>query len=429
MTPYETYRIAEQRINEGLIRKYVSVPDMTDTRTRGKDRMKTMESFLRHCGNPQNGIPAIHVTGTSGKGSVCALISEILRQMGFRVGRHTSPYLQSATEKIWINNQYIRATQFADLVDWVLPKCHPFLRPETPASIHGMASVAIALEAFRLEQVDVIVMEAGCGGRYDLTSFVDTRVGVVTNVAEDHLASLGPTTRDIAWHKAGIARPSSVLINGARTEFADIFQQEAESVQCDLIEIPRKTETARQHNERIAKTAAAAFLHHMGRSCTPDTISIPSGVRLPGRFETLQSDSPTILLDGAHNHEKLATAVQYALSEDRYPRIALVGCMESHATCHTLSPLSKDFSGIVVTEPRVFGKKTTPAADLASLLSRTCDCPLEVIPNPSAALKRSLEIAARGMLLITGSFYLCGELREHWYSKEQVVCQRSSWPC
>ncbi|MFO8070732.1 MAG: Mur ligase family protein [Polyangia bacterium] len=269
MTPYDTYLRAERRINEGLIRLGLSLARPEGYVRDPEARMAAMRDFLDACGNPQRNLPALHVAGTSGKGSVCAAAASILRESGLSVGLHVSPYLQSATEKIWIDGLFVDALAFDELVEWVLPVARPRLRPETPASIHGMASVAVALEAFRRAEVDCIVFEAGCGARWDLTSLVETEVAVITNVGLDHVVSLGPGIERIAWHKAGAARAGRPLVCGATSgPAAEVIRDEARRVGAEMVEVPPRGD-AGDHNRRLAVRAAEELAGRLGRRLDP----------------------------------------------------------------------------------------------------------------------------------------------------------------
>lgn len=392
-------------------------------------RMDAMAAFLKTCGNPQSGIPAIHVTGTSGKGSVCAAIAGILKTAGLKVGLHVSPYMQSATEKIWIDGRYVSATQFADLVDWIMPKAKPLRVPETPASIHGMASVAIAFEAFRRAHVDVMIFEAGCGGRYDLTSFMDTSVAVITNVGLDHVVSLGPTIKDIAWHKAGIARQHTPLITGAGGDALTVIQQEAHLLNSPL-QIVSFRGTATAHNDALAAAAAATFMNRRHTPLSDDIIQTGiRSVRLPGRFEQVRDDRATVFIDGAHNADKLTAAVSHVVT--KFPnerRVAVVGLLGTKAEPKTIAPIIGHFDTIIATQPNVYGKQAFPAAETAALFCRECEEQPLVYPNPEDAVNAAVDAAQGGVVLICGSFYLCGELRNRWFAKQDVVLQQNSWP-
>ncbi len=426
---YARYLKAEQQINEGLIRVGMS---LLREQTGPKDpmkRMAEMRRFLAECGDPQVGIPAVHVAGTSGKGSVSAAIAGILTEAGLKVGLHVSPYLQSATEKIWIADRLVSSDEFADLVEWVMPIAAPRVHPDTPASIHGMASVAIALEGFRRANVDVMVFEAGCGGRFDLTSFIDTKVAVITNIGLDHVISLGPGLTQIAWHKAGVARRGAPLITGAAGETLGPIRAEAEKVDAPLVEVPSPG-TAREHNRALAEEAACQVARTLGIAL--DESVIARGVHrvcLAGRSEVMTDAGPRVVLDGAHNAEKLAVAVGMALADaGPGPRVCLVGFLGTKAKPELVRPLAGEFDHIVATQPQVYAKTSSPAEETAGLFTNA-GIDVSVEPDMNAALDAAMERATTcGTVLATGSFYLVGDLRERWFKKEDVVVSRTSWP-
>ena len=426
---YEKYLKAEHTINEGLIRVGIS---KERERTGPKDpnaRMVEMRNFLEALDNPQRGIPAVHVAGTSGKGSVSAHVAGLLTETGLKVGLHISPYLQSATEKIWIQGQFASADEFASLIDWVEPEARRRLHPDTPASIHGMASVAIAYEAFRRAEVDVMVYEAGCGARFDLTSFVDTKVAVITNVGLDHVLSLGPEIEQIAWHKAGVARPSVPLISGATESAGAVVRDEAARIGALLEEIPPGANPM-DHNRAIAIRAAQRMMQYFGK--TLDKSAIEMGlerVRLAGRSEVIEDGKRVIVLDGAHNGPKISVAISAAAERFRGgPRIAVVGFLGAKASPQLLQPFAGRFDQVVVTEPRVYAKTPMAAPESAEMFRQIGFDPI-VEPDADRALERAVELTEDGgNLLVTGSFYLIGELRDRWYPKKDVVLGRSSWP-
>jgi dihydrofolate synthase/folylpolyglutamate synthase len=429
---YQEYLRAEQEINEGLIRLGLSLERPEGYSRDPEARMDEMRSFLAACGDPQQGLPTVHVAGTSGKGSVCAAAAGILTEAGLRVGLHVSPYLQSATEKIWIEDRFVSAGEFAALVDWVLPVAGPRVRPETPASIHGMASVAIALEGFRRADVDVAVFEAGCGARYDLTSLVDTAVAVITNVGFDHVVSLGPGLADIAWHKAGAARSGVPLISGATAGVpAEVIRAEAERIGAPITEVAPGSDPW-DHNRQLAIEAARTLLRQ--RSLDLDEAVVRRGlgrVGLAGRCEELPRSrgEARVVLDGAHNREKITVAVDSALEHPSAGRrVAVIGFLGTKAGPDLVRPLAGRFDLAVATEPQVYGKAPCPAGETARLLREAGIDALEE-PLPLAALERGLAAAGGdGTVLVTGSFYLVGQLRERWFAKKAVVLERTSWP-
>ncbi|MCP4604770.1 MAG: hypothetical protein GY847_30325 [Proteobacteria bacterium] len=426
---YARYLKSERDINEGLIRVGLSLEREEAKPKNPEARMAEMRDFLNACGDPQKGIPAVHVAGTSGKGSVAASIAGILTESGLRVGLHVSPYLQSATEKIWVADRFVSADDFADLVDWVMPVAKPRVHPDTPASIHGMASVAIALEAFRRAEVDVIVFEAGCGGRFDLTSFVETSVAVVTNVGLDHVISLGPTIERIAWHKAGVARSGAPLVTGAAGKALGPIREEADRVGALLVEVPYSGD-AIAHNRALAVESASQVAGILGVALNEEIVTKGlSRIRLAGRSEVMPGNGPRVVLDGAHNADKLSVAVDTGLGNaDPGPRIGVVGFIGTKAKLEMVQPLEGLFDHIIATQPEVYAKTSSSAEQTAALLSNLGYSPTvepDVFEAVDIAVQRALP---SGTVLVTGSFYLVGNIRERWFSKKNVVNQRTSWP-
>ena len=426
MTPFERYRVAEQALNQGLIRLNRSLNQDKLPVSDPVAKIKTMRAFAEALGNPQHGIPAVHVAGTSGKGSVSAAIAALLSKAGFRVGLHVSPYLQAAVEKIWIDGSYVSADAFADAAEFILPTAKLFLHPDTPGSVHGMAQTALALELFRRSDVDVMVFEAGCGGRFDLSSVVESCVSVVTNVGMDHVRTLGPTLKDIAWHKAGVARAGVPLVTGASGEALTVVREEGASVGAPLFEIPR-TENVFAHNREIARVAAERAAEILGRPLPADLSAQP--LPLPGRSERMPGEGPLVILDGAHNPDKLSAAVQSALAQATDgPRFCVFGLLGAKAGPDVAAVLRGKFDSIFVTEPSVYGKPSAKASDVATLLDGV-GCPVTVAADPFGALEAATSAAGTGgTVLVTGSFYLAGALRERFYPTEQVVLQRTSFP-
>jgi dihydrofolate synthase/folylpolyglutamate synthase len=254
-------------------------------------------------------------------------------------------------------------------------------------------------------------------------------VAVVTNVGLDHLVSLGPTLEDIAWHKAGVARPGAPLITGATGAPLEVIRREAAAVGCKLVEVP-PGEGAPDHNRRIAREASRLMARRMGVGLDGDLLERGMrGASLAGRTEVMPGAGPTVILDGAHNSEKLAVAVRAALDRELFgPRVAVVGFLGTKASAQLLEPLTGRFDRAVATEPRVYAKPPCPAATTALMLERI-GLPAVAAPDPLDALERGMALAGPdGLVLVTGSFYLVGQLRDRWFPKERVVMGQTSWP-
>lgn len=444
------YESANHYLNEGLIRT-VS-PEEPNPRT----RREWMEWLLPALGHPEAAYSAVHVAGTSGKGSVATMIAEILRAAGVRTGLHVSPYLQVSTEKLWADGLYASARELADLVEWIRPIAEARRGPHVP--LHGMASVAIALEFFRRKRVAVGVMEAGVGGRMDLTNVMRTRVAVISSIGLDHVKTLGPDLDRIAWHKAGVIKPGcrAVAIEGQGNTAA---REQAEATGAPL-RIVRKNDFRGEADpsgrpllwfrgerfrlERVplgmlgmfqAENAALAVaaIEELDRDGEVSQAAVCEGLlraRLPGRIElvepTGQSRIP-VLLDGAHNPDKLG-ALLGNVSRLSHERLHVVyGAIGSREPNRELRELASRAATFVATEPHVYQKSARPAREIAAVVEGRGG-KVAVETDPLRALDIALDAAAPGdLVLVTGSLYLCGEIRERWYPADEILAHRTSW--
>jgi dihydrofolate synthase/folylpolyglutamate synthase len=418
------FRDACARLDEGLIRPEQSGLTPVRSTEHWDARMAEMASFLAACGDPQRSFEAVHVTGTSGKGSVSTMIARALHLAGYRVGLHTSPFLQVQTEKHWIAGDLVSADEFADLVDWVWPVAIPRRTPENPASIHGMASVAIAFESFRRAEVEVAVVEAGCGGRFDLTSFVDPLVTVVTSVGIDHVQSLGPTVDDIAWHKAGILRRGVPAVTGATGSPLEVLRREARALDAPLAEVePPSGEPFWKVNAAVARAALHELRH---RFPVPDDVieQALSAARLPARHEVVPEPGRRVVLDGAHNADKMAAFLRTV----EPGAVFVLGCLTAKDASVLVETVARMASAVVATEPHVHAKPATPASVLGAACARL-GVEAHVEPDPRRAVELALDVAGPDRLVaVTGSLYLIGEVRDRWYPWQHVLLQRTSWP-
>ena len=449
---YELYSRANHYLDQGLIRR--SWPDEPNPRV----RREWMEWFLPRLSFPQRAWEAIHVAGTSGKGSVAVMVAEILRAAGVRTGLHVSPYLQVSTEKLWVDGHYASAQQFHELVEWIRPFCEACRGPHVP--LHGMASVGVCLEHFRRRQVELGVMETGVGGRSDLTNVMQTRVAVISSVGLDHVKTLGPTLEQIAWHKAGIIKAGcrAVVLRGAgeaaaRRQASDVgaplrvvrpgddfegstgaggeqlltFRGRRFQLEAVPLAMPGRFQA-----ENAALAVAAV------EELDPDTDRISADAvrrglaraRLPGRLERIpvgQRSVCPVILDGAHNPDKLA-AMLSVLPGLTHERLHVVyGSLGHRTPDEALARMAAEATTLVLTQPRVYAKAPRLVEEMRPVVQGGgAEVLLE--PEPLAAIELALARAAPAdLVVVTGSLYLCGEVRERWYPAEQVVEHRASW--
>lgn len=354
---------------------------------------------------------------------VAAFIASCLKQEGYKVGLHITPYLQAATEKIWIDGKFIGPEEFIDLIDWVRPKVLPLRHPKTVASPHGMASVAITLEAFRRAKIDIAVIETGCGGRYDLTNFLNTILAVITNVGLDHTRSLGESLEEIAYHKAGIIKPKVPVVTGAQGDALKVIEEQANSLKSPLKIISFPSDLFLERDKLLAIEA----LYSLSDSFPVSKEAIEQGtsrIPLAGRLEEMSER--VVYLDAAHNPDKIHSLV-YALPRSR-DIIAVVGMLEAKDVTKMVNILCPRVRIFICTRFNVYGKKVISLEKL----ERICACtglPTYSCSDVGEALSLAFKLRkARDLILVTGSVYLIGEAREEWYPKKEVVLQGTSWP-
>jgi len=426
-------------------------------RLRAQRRLERLRAFLSFLNDPHCAYPVIHVTGTSGKGSTAAFIASILDSAGYRVGLHVSPYLQVETEKLQIGRQLIAAERFADLVaeldeaarSWFSRCGHPLT--------YGEFWTALVFNAFRAARDVIAVVEVGVGGRFDLTNVVQPAVSVITTVGLDHIRTLGPTIRDIAWHKAGIIKPGRPAITGVtEPELLSVLQAEATAVGAPLRVLMRGrdfdhvleegrsflVDTLHQRkfllgldgdfqatNAALAVAAVRALSPKLAAHLSDEAIAHGlATARFPGRFEIVQR-APTVVLDGAHNPQKLE-ALLTAL--DRLPqpgrRIVVFGVLDGHDAPAMAARLARQVDIAITTAPRAILREAADPDSLAAIFA-SHGCTALAIPEVDGAIETALALATpEDQVLVTGSLYLVGQARERWYPAADIVTQQTCWP-
>ncbi len=294
------------------------------------DRMQNLCALL---GDPHKDYPAIHVTGTNGKGSTVRIIAAVLEAHGLNVGMYTSPHLERINERMAWNQQSIGDDDLAANLLAVQAA-------ETDELTHFEVLTAAAFRWFADIAVDVAVVEVGLGGRWDSTNVIDGVVAVVTNIGLDHAEVIGPTTREIAIEKAGIIKPGSTAIIGPmEDELRGLFPpgddfacvRNVRGVGGRVLDIQTERGLIEElflplhgpHQGDNAAAALAAVEAFFGRQLDEETVRAAfEHVTVPGRFEVIRSQ-PYVVLDGAHNPDG-ARALRRTLDEQGWTPDALV---------------------------------------------------------------------------------------------------------
>src|SRR5882762_3373364 len=209
----------------------------------GLDNIRRLLSLL---GDPQRGLKVLHVTGTNGKGSVCAYAASVLEKAGYRVGLYTSPHLVRFNERIQVNRTLIADEEVLRLWGGMQPAIRAMTASRAidhPTFFE--VTTAMAFEHFREQQVDVAVIEVGMGGRMDATNIVDGLVSVVTRVDLEHTEHLGKTVSRIAREKAGIIKPSSRVVT-VDQEALPVIEARCREVHAPLLVLHRDVQVERR---------------------------------------------------------------------------------------------------------------------------------------------------------------------------------------
>jgi len=197
-----------------------------------KPGLERIGYLMERLGNPHLALRAIHIGGTNGKGSVVAMLAAVLEEAGYRVGTYTSPHLRDWRERIRIDGEWIPGDDFARL----LSRLRPIIAAMSDRPTVFETLTALAFQWFREQAVDLAVIEVGLGGRFDATNIIKPLAAVITNVGRDHLDLLGPNLEDLAWEKAGIAKPNVPLIVGAaEPEALEIIRRECAARGAELL--------------------------------------------------------------------------------------------------------------------------------------------------------------------------------------------------
>jgi dihydrofolate synthase/folylpolyglutamate synthase len=414
-----------------------------------------MGQFLELLGNPQNDYPVVHVAGTKGKGSVCALCASGLRAAGYRVGLYTSPHLQDYAERIQVDGQPISHDELVALLEEIKPSIE---------KVHELTTfeitTALAFLYFSRKKVQAAVVEVGLGGRLDATNLVDPAVSVITTLSYDHMAVLGDTLDKIATEKAGIIKPSKPVVSAPQKDEAlKVIQrtvQERDShltlVGSDYLfspvshsldgqslfvwtaaEQPRMDDYLERagrpdweplrlnipllgyHQVENAATAYAALATARENGLKIEAADIQRGfasVVWPARFEILRRN-PALVIDSAHNGD---SALKLRLALDDYfpgqPVVLLFGASEDKDIRGIFSALLPRVRQVIATQsihPRAL------AADKIVTWAHQFGYPAQAVLPLEQALQQALDAAGdEAIVVATGSLFIAAAARQAW---------------
>ena len=370
----------------------------------GLDNMRRLLAALDFDETPGRFPPVfLHVAGTNGKGSVCAMLDALCRAGGFRTGLYTSPHLISFCERMRVDGTCITEAQAREGIESLRQLTRDWEHPPTFFEL----VTALALVHFRAERAEIIVWETGLGGRLDATNVVQPAVSVLTPVALDHQNYLGASLGEIAAEKAGIIKPGVPVVSAPQApEVEEIFRNRA-TAQGSSIEFVASSwdgalGLAGDHQRQNAALTLAAM--RAARLPLRESAIAPAfrEVAWPGRFQVL--DGGHLVLDGAHNPAAAARLVQTWREQfgtlQATVILALMRDKDADGVAAALAPVMTRGLAVAARNPRAHS-----ADSLRAIVARHAPC--EALPNLAAALERAREFA--DPILICGSLYLVGE--------------------
>ncbi len=423
-------------------------------------RLGMMRRLMDLLGNPQDRYPAVHVTGTSGKGSTATMIAEVLRQAGLRVGLYSKPHVQLPLERVVVDGRPAHPALFVALVEEYQAAARVLAERFDYIPTYTQSLVALALLAFARASVDVAVVEVGVGGRLDDTNVVHPLVAVITSVGYDHMNFLGPTLEHIAREKAGIIKEGAPVISGVTEPGpAAVIAEAARAAGSSLAVVGRDFAFTAKGidltggrlsytdgrgalpslqvgllgayqltNAAVAVAAVRAVERRLERTIPLEAYE--QGLKhawLPGRLEIVQR-APLVLLDAAHNAQK-AQALRGSLDAltGGMPRVLTLGILADKASEEMMSVLAPEARAIVVTRPPVIGSKQPEPLERLAVLARQWTERVLAEPDPLRAVELALgETPTDGVLCVTGSLYLIGAVRGRWFPDDELLAQAAA---
>jgi dihydrofolate synthase / folylpolyglutamate synthase len=382
----------------------------------GLDRMHKLMTAL---GMPQRRYAHVHVVGSNGKSSTARFIAAILERHGLRTGSYTSPHLRSFRERVEVGEQPVSDERFAAAVERASRAAALVERTldDDDRVTQFEALTAAAYHELAVSGVEVAVVEAGLGGRYDATNVIPSKVQVLTGVGLEHTRWLGPTLTDIAEEKLAVVRDHSTLVVGAIDRETEAVVQRvsrehsARLVRAEAVgpDVPLRAPGAFQRrNFGVAVAAAEAFLGH---PAAPEAVSRAAAeTRVTGRLDVV-GERPMTIYDGAHNPAG-AHALAEALPEatgSRRPLVLVLSVLEDKDAAEMLRALLPLADHVVLT--RCANPRALSPATLDTLCAKLGGQNRQTVPDPHAAVARAAETAgADGAVVATGSIYLVADL-------------------
>ncbi len=408
-------------------------------------KLERMRRFVSLLGDPQKHTRSIHVAGSKGKGSTAVYVYSVLRQAGFNAGLYTSPHLITFRERIRINDELIGEVDLGRILGNIKETIESQMKEDRPTFFE--VYTAIAYSYFKEKNVDFAVYEVGLGGRLDATNVIEPLACAITPLSYEHTDKLGHTLREIALEKCGIIKSGSICVSAPQEKEAlQVIEDTCRVNNSRLILIGRdiKFEEVQSSDEKevfnvfglfgeyLLLTSKLIGSHQMInasvaigvvealklRGITIPADPIRNGIenaRWPGRLEIINR-RPFIVLDGAQNRESAKTLVSAIKKVFKYKKLILVfGVSKDKDVRGMFEEMLPICDAIVLTKSKVLNRALEPAKikeEISNMEYGIKDIVLTY--NTEEALKKALSIASpEDLVLITGSLFIIGEVKEH----------------
>ncbi len=402
-----------------------------------KPGMERIRALCNELGNPQDKLKVIHVAGTNGKGSTSTMISNILRKSGYNTGLFISPYVTDFRERIQYNGNMIKKNELAECVERVKSAIERLsVKNIQPTEFEAITATAFLY--FKKKNCDYVVLEVGLGGRLDSTNVINAPyVSVITSISFDHTSILGDTIEKIAVEKSGIIKfgAETVVYPFQDEKAMNIIKKTCEE-KCNSLRIPDinrlKIGEERLEGTQIIYDGIKFNLPLAGRHMTFNACTAIEAVRslsrfgikiseehivngiecsiMPARMELIKK-KPVVILDGGHNEGCAAALSEFVKKHLSGKRIIVVSSMMADkdylSYLSAIAPLADTFIATKANVPRALSSN-----ELMENAEKFCKQCYD-IPDPQKAIVAAHNILqSDDALIVCGSFYLAGEIRE-----------------
>jgi dihydrofolate synthase/folylpolyglutamate synthase len=381
--------------------------------------------LLDYLGNPQNAYRAIHIAGTSGKTSTAYYASALLTQAGYKVGLTVSPHTVEINDRVQINGEPLAEPLFCQ-------ELAHFLKIVDESGIEPTyfeLMVAFAFWECTRQNIDVAVVEVGLGGLLDATNTITRhdKMCIITDIGLDHTRVLGSTVAEIAAQKAGIIQLSNrVYMYQQGDEVMQAVYDRAKQKQADVraltagdVEPPDFLPLFQQRNFGLASAVVADFMQQDAIRLTRQQVHRAAHVQIPGRMEKFGYKDKTIILDGAHNGQKITALLDSLQAQDTRKTAFLLGFVDTQETKNRVDDIVRTASllasRLVITEfggEKDYPRRSVRADQVAHTVVKA-GMPLpEVMHDPIMAMQRLLSSDV-DTIVVAGSLYLLNHIRPY----------------